>query len=80
MTEIAINDDGKGKWQSFTASLFNKDDIDFSFIQGYGETEQEAIDEFKKNFAEQFDKLLTIISDLNGNYKTVRVDWQGKKL
>lgn len=80
MTEIAIHNDGKGKWKSFSASLFDTDDIDFSYIRGSGETEQEAIDNFKKEFANAFDKLLTIISDLNGNFEIVPVDWQGKKI
>lgn len=80
MTELALHNDGKGKWESFSVSLFDTYDIDFSNISGSGETEQEAIDNFKKEFANAFDKLLTIISDLNGNYKTVPVDWRGKKI
>ena len=80
MTELAVNDDGKGKHDSITVSLFDKENIDFSYLSGYGETEQEAIDDFKKEFAEQFDKLLQIISDLNGNYKTIKVDWRGNKI
>lgn len=80
MTELAVNDNGKGKYNSITVSLFDKEDIDFSYLSGSGETEHEAIDDFKKEFAEQFDKLLQIISDLNGNYKTVKVDWCGNKI
>ena len=68
------------KWKSYTASLFDKDDIDFSYIVGCGETEEEAIDDFNKEFIKQFNKLLSIFYDLEKNYKTVQVDWSGKRI
>lgn len=68
---IAHHDDGKEKWQSHEISVINvvKDsngEIDkyaydsgllFSEIYGYGETREEAFDDFKNKFAERFKKL-----------------------
>lgn len=46
--EFKITDDGKGKSQSVSARVVVDDDYDyFTGIEGYGETEEEAIEDLK---------------------------------
>ena len=46
--EFKITDDGKGKWQSISARIVvDDDDYYFTGIEGFGETEEEAIEDLK---------------------------------
>lgn len=59
--KIAHYNDGKEKWQSHSCFLFNDTDKYFSFdltsIHGYGETQEEAIENLKKELDYYFREL-----------------------
>ena len=65
---IKIHNDGKGKWQSFEATW---DEQGF-YLQAYGETEQEAIDNLKK----ERDILIMNLNNVDFS-EVVYVDWKG---
>ena len=69
MLELTHNDDGKGKWQSHTVSMTDQDgkylsDFNFSDLLGFGETYNEALEDFKVAFSgyksrlDSFERLL----------------------
>ena len=73
--KILVNNDGKGKYQSFEVWM---EDLDIE--KGYGETVSEAIVEYTKNLKSASDKLLKILgSDLHA-VERVKVDWSGKPI
>lgn len=62
MLELTHYNDGKEKWQSHEVSMTDKTDLelgdfDFASIYGYGETYEEALEEFKKAFGEKIEKI-----------------------
>lgn len=69
MLELTHNDDKKGKWQSHTVSMIDRDgqylyDFNFSDLLGFGESYEEALSDFKiafrgyKDRLDAFEKLL----------------------
>ena len=65
---IKIHNDGKEKWQSFEAT-WNEQGF---YLQAYGETEQEAIDNLKK----ERDILIMNLNNVDFS-EVVYVDWKG---
>lgn len=65
---IKIHNDGKGKWQSFEATL----DEQGIYLQAYGETEQEAVDNLRK----ERDILIMNLNNVDFS-EVVYVDWKG---
>lgn len=62
MLELTHYNDGKEKWQSHEVSMADKtdfglEDFDFASIYGYGETYEEALEEFKRAFDEKLKRL-----------------------
>lgn len=62
MLELTHYNDGKGKWQSHEVSMTDKtdfglEDFDFASIYGYGETYEEALEDFKRAFDEKWQRL-----------------------
>lgn len=69
--EIRLHNDGKKKYQSFEARLYNDTGI-FELV-GYGATKEEAIKELKQLVDEEIAQLLAI------DYENIaECDWQGK--
>ena len=86
--KIAHYNDGKEKWQSHSCFLFNDADKYFNFdltsIHGYGETQEEAIENLKKELDYYFRELHALEKML---YETdvldndvVEVDCLGRKI
>ena len=61
LMKIAHHNDGKEKSQSHTCYLFNDADryhnFDLTNIYGYGETKEEALEDYKKKFGYVMDEL-----------------------
>jgi len=71
--EIRLHDDGKKRYQSFEARLYNENGI-FELV-GYGETKEEAIAELKQRIEEEIAQLQSV------NYEAViRCDWKGDRI
>lgn len=85
--KLAIHDDGKGKSESWEVSLkVELDDYDtptmnLLSITGYGQTKQEAIDEFKKDFKASVEHALKLVESLDANnFEEIMVDCFGNEL
>ena len=93
MIEMTYHDDGKGKWQSHEISIIEHDfynaEVDvFSHnpfdIIGYGETKEEAIEDFKRKFRyviaelQAFQTMLLYTDAITDNI--VVVDCMGKEI
>ena len=65
---IKIHNDGKGKWQSFEATW----DKQGFYLQAYGESEQEAI----YNLRKERDILIMNLNNVDFS-EVVYVDWKG---
>lgn len=79
-------DDGKGKFQSHeisihTMGLNRLDDVDVDLFGGYGETKEEAIEDFKSHFNEWMKSLIEFQQRINSGdpdvIKTVETDCLG---
>lgn len=93
--ELAYHDDGKGKYQSHEVRFFeNGEDttipekgiygIDITYASGYGETKEEAFNNFKESFQalmqvyKEFEEKL--IASTVDDMPFVEVDCLGKKV
>ena len=71
--EIRLHNDGKKKWQSFEARLYNNSG--FYELVGYGATKEEAVAELKRCVDKEIAQLQAV------NYENVTMcDWQGKPI
>ena len=94
-----VNNDGKGKYQSFTISVdsefiqskFSSDykkynglyDLDVTSINGYGETRDEALDDFISKFDAMFEEIQTLHNNLHNHRDSVyftEVDYAGNQI
>ena len=74
--ELKIHNDGKEKWQSFEVWI---DEIDCE--RGYGGTEEEAMESFRKILYEYLTKVNWAYGTTrDGSIAKVQVDWRGNKL
>lgn len=69
--KIKVHNDGKGKWESFEAS------IELDNVWGYGATEQEALQELKNKLTDIATEITRCIS---GNIEIEYVDASGNPL
>lgn len=87
---LTINDDGKQKSQSVTIGI-SMDDVDnyscalwgleLSHLYAYAETENEALEEFKRNYIEFMNKINSIgVMLLNDELDMFEVDCTGHKI
>lgn len=77
--KLTHNDDGKGKWQSHTVSA-DFGDYDIYTIEGYGETREEALEEFIIKFDIMLNKLSEFRKTLKNIPEMIEVDCSGKPL
>ena len=76
MVELKIHNDGKEKHQSFEAWI---DGIDCE--KGYGATEQEAVEEYKRELKKFSMRVTVAMQDMElGSFEAVKVDWSGKEI
>lgn len=63
MMEIKTKDDGKGKWQSWEAWLEDEENFGdtFTWLHGYGETEEEAKKELKEKLTSYLNEVITTL-------------------
>jgi len=74
--ELKIHNDGKEKYQSFEAWV---DGIDCN--RGYGATEAEAIEEYKRELKIYSTRSTFAIQNIElGSFETVKVDFAGRQL
>ena len=74
--ELKIHNDGKEKYQSFEAWV---DGIDCN--NGYGATEAEAIEEYKRELKKFLMRVTVAIQNIElGSFETVKVDFAGREL
>ncbi len=81
---IHIHNDGKGKRQSFEASIGDKDEFGNKLlagegVTGYGATQEEAIAELKTNVQNYLDSIAVKLAAVDYT-QTIPTDWQGKPL
>jgi hypothetical protein len=69
--KIKVHNDGKGKWMSFEASL------NLDTVYGWGENEQEALEELKNKLTDIATELARCVS---GNIEIEYVDGSGVPL
>lgn len=69
--KIKVHNDGKGKWMSFKAS------VDLNTVYGWGENEQEALQELKNKLTDIATEITRCIS---GNIEIDYVDGKGNVL
>lgn len=87
MLEITHHDDGKEKFQSHTVGMADRKDdgnfytFDFS-MEGYGESYDEALEDFKQKFDEQMCRLQAFEKMLFGTDALIpiKVDCFGKPI
>lgn len=89
--KLAIHDDGKQKYESWEVSLgidlytyeelLDMPTFNLLSITGYGETKQEAIDKFKKDFKASVENAMKLLDELNAdNFEEVMVDCMGNPI
>lgn len=77
--KLTHNNDGKEKWQSHTVSM-NFGEFDIYTVEGYGETREEAFDNFMTRFNELMSELKDFEKELHNNPIMIEVDYTGKPL
>ena len=74
--ELKIHNDGKEKYQSFEAWV---DGIDCN--NGYGATEAEAIEEYKRELKKFSMRVTVAMQNIElGSFEAVKVDFAGREL
>lgn len=77
--KLTHNDDGKERCQSHTVGM-DFGEFDIYTVEGYGETREEAFDNFMIRFNELMSELKDFEKDLHNNPIMIKVDCTGEPL